>query len=46
MTVPPSGTGCVECNATDSWWFTCAGALHAGERLPADWMDILGGGRG
>jgi hypothetical protein len=22
--VPPSGTGCVECLASDGWWFTRA----------------------
>ena len=31
--VPPSGTGCVECLATDGWWFhlrRCAGCGHIG----------------
>ena len=32
-TVPPSGTGCVECLAADSWWFhlrRCAECGHIG----------------
>ena len=32
-TVPPSGTGCVECLATDGWWFhlrRCARCGHVG----------------
>jgi len=32
-TVPPSGTGCVECNATNAWWFhlrRCARCGHIG----------------
>jgi len=32
-TVPPSGTGCVECLATDGWWFhlrRCATCGHVG----------------
>jgi hypothetical protein len=31
--VPPSGTGCVECEATSSWWFhlrRCAQCGHVG----------------
>ena len=31
--VPPSGDGCVECLATDGWWFhlrRCAGCGHIG----------------
>jgi hypothetical protein len=31
--VPPSGTGCVECLATDGWWFhlrRCAACGHVG----------------
>ncbi|MEX1826721.1 UBP-type zinc finger domain-containing protein [Luteibacter sp. CQ10] len=31
--VPPSGTGCVECLASDSWWFhlrRCAQCGHIG----------------
>jgi hypothetical protein len=31
--VPPSGTGCVECDATDGWWFhlrRCATCGHIG----------------
>lgn len=31
--VPPSGTGCVECLATDGWWFhlrRCARCGHIG----------------
>lgn len=31
--VPPSGTGCVECLATDGWWFhlrRCAQCGHVG----------------
>jgi hypothetical protein len=31
--VPPSGTGCVECLATDGWWFhlrRCATCGHVG----------------
>lgn len=31
--VPPSGTGCVECLATDGWWFhlrRCAQCGHIG----------------
>jgi hypothetical protein len=31
--VPPSGTGCVECNETDSWWLhlrRCASCGHIG----------------
>ncbi len=31
--VPPSGTGCVECRATDGWWFhlrRCASCGHVG----------------
>jgi ubiquitin-hydrolase Zn-finger-containing protein len=32
-TVPPSGTGCAECLATDGWWFhlrRCAQCGHIG----------------
>jgi ubiquitin-hydrolase Zn-finger-containing protein len=32
-TVPPSGTGCTECNAADGWWFhlrRCAQCGHVG----------------
>jgi Zn-finger in ubiquitin-hydrolases and other protein len=32
-TIPPSGTGCVECLATDGWWFhlrRCAQCGHIG----------------
>ncbi|GAB3306169.1 UBP-type zinc finger domain-containing protein [Geodermatophilus aquaeductus] len=32
-TVPPSGTGCVECDATGGWWFhlrRCAACGHVG----------------
>jgi hypothetical protein len=32
-TVPPSGAGCVECLATDGWWFhlrRCATCGHVG----------------
>jgi hypothetical protein len=32
-TVPPSGTGCVECLAADGWWFhlrRCAACGHVG----------------
>jgi hypothetical protein len=32
-TIPPSGTGCVECLATDGWWFhlrRCAACGHVG----------------
>ena len=32
-TVPPSGTGCVECLASDGWWFhlrRCARCGHIG----------------
>ena len=32
-TAPPSGTGCVECLATDGWWFhlrRCAACGHIG----------------
>ena len=32
-TVPPSGTGCVECLAADGWWFhlrRCARCGHVG----------------
>ncbi len=32
-TVPPSGTGCVECLAADGWWFhlrRCAACGHIG----------------
>ena len=32
-TVPPSGTGCVECLATDGWWFhlrRCTACGHIG----------------
>ena len=31
--IPPSGTGCVECLATDGWWFhlrSCAACGHIG----------------
>ncbi|MGX5653917.1 UBP-type zinc finger domain-containing protein [Geodermatophilus nigrescens] len=31
--VPPSGTGCVECDATGGWWFhlrRCAACGHVG----------------
>ena len=31
--VPPSGAGCVECDATDGWWFhlrRCAQCGHVG----------------
>jgi hypothetical protein len=31
--VPPSGTGCVECDASDAWWFhlrRCAQCGHIG----------------
>jgi hypothetical protein len=33
LTVPPSGPGCVECLATDGWWFhlrRCARCGHVG----------------
>lgn len=33
VTVPPSGTGCVECLATGGWWFhlrRCASCGHIG----------------
>lgn len=32
-TVPPSGTGCVECDATGGWWFhlrRCVACGHVG----------------
>lgn len=32
-TAPPSGTGCVECDAIDGWWFhlrRCAACGHIG----------------
>ena len=32
-TVPPSGTGCLECDAADGWWFhlrRCAACGHVG----------------
>jgi hypothetical protein len=32
-TVPPSGTGCVDCDAVDSWWLhlrRCAACGHVG----------------
>ncbi|PPS89636.1 UBP-type zinc finger domain-containing protein [Streptomyces sp. MH60] len=32
-TVPPSGTGCAECDAADGWWFhlrRCASCGHVG----------------
>src|SRR3954464_14440712 len=32
-TIPPSGPGCVECLATDGWWFhlrRCAACGHIG----------------
>ncbi|MFG2358722.1 UBP-type zinc finger domain-containing protein [Streptomyces sp. NPDC048521] len=32
-TVPPSGTGCVECEATNGWWFhlrRCTSCGHIG----------------
>jgi hypothetical protein len=32
-TIPPSGTGCVECLASDGWWFhlrRCAACGHVG----------------
>jgi hypothetical protein len=32
-TLPPSGTGCLECLATDGWWFhlrRCASCGHVG----------------
>ncbi|MBG7702544.1 UBP-type zinc finger domain-containing protein [Streptomyces sp. MC1] len=32
-TAPPSGTGCVECEATNGWWFhlrRCAACGHVG----------------
>jgi hypothetical protein len=32
-TVPPSGTGCAECESTDGWWFhlrRCAACGHIG----------------
>jgi hypothetical protein len=32
-TIPPSGTGCVECLATDGWWFhlrRCTACGHIG----------------
>ena len=28
--VPPSGTGCVECLATDGWWFHLRRCAHCG----------------
>ena len=33
VTLPPSGTGCVECEATGGWWVhlrRCAGCGHVG----------------
>jgi hypothetical protein len=33
VTVPPSGTGCLECDATGSWWLhlrRCAACGHVG----------------
>lgn len=33
VAVPPSGTGCVECDAADGWWFhlrRCAQCGHIG----------------
>ena len=27
---PPSGTGCVECLATDGWWFHLRRCMHCG----------------
>ncbi len=33
LTVPPSGNGCVECLASDGWWFhlrRCASCGHIG----------------
>lgn len=29
-TVPPSGTGCVECLASDGWWFHLRRCAHCG----------------
>lgn len=29
-TIPPSGTGCVECLATDGWWFHLRRCAHCG----------------
>ena len=28
--VPPSGAGCVECTATDGWWFHLRRCAHCG----------------
>jgi hypothetical protein len=28
--IPPSGTGCVECLATDGWWFHLRRCAHCG----------------
>ena len=30
LTIPPSGTGCVECLATDGWWFHLRRCLQCG----------------
>jgi hypothetical protein len=30
LTIPPSGTGCVECLATDGWWFHLRRCIHCG----------------
>ena len=29
-TIPPSGPGCVECLATDGWWFNLRRCAHCG----------------
>jgi hypothetical protein len=29
-TIPPSGTGCVECLATDGWWYHLRRCAHCG----------------
>ena len=29
-TIPPSGTGCVECQATDGWWYHLRRCAHCG----------------
>ena len=29
-TIPPSGPGCVECTATDGWWFHLRRCVHCG----------------
>ena len=30
VTIPPSGPGCVECTATDGWWFHLRRCAHCG----------------